>query len=119
MAAPISDMLTRVRGEIAQRYMRVPKLIRFLGEHLMLGVAIGVAFAALILMTDISGIKSLIAESDNPYLAITLLYAMNALTFASLTMGIAVMTMPWDEPCDMRDPDDTDDDDQDDDPPKS
>ncbi len=93
--------------------MRVPKLLRFLGEHLAFGVAVGIAFAALVLMSNISGIKNLIEDSENPYLAVALLYAMNALTFASLSMGIAVMTLPMDAPCDMRDPEDLGDEDED------
>ncbi|MBL8884037.1 MAG: hypothetical protein JNL45_13395 [Hyphomicrobium sp.] len=104
--AAIAKLITRTRSSIAERYMRVPKLLRFLGEHLAFGVAVGIAFAALVLMSNISGIKNLIEDSENPYLAVALLYAMNALTFASLSMGIAVMTLPMDAPCDMRDPED-------------
>jgi len=104
--AAIVKLITHTRTSIAQGYMRLPKLLRFLGEHLVFGVAVGVAFAALVLMSNISGIKNLIEASANPYLAVALLYAMNALTFASLSMGIAVMTLPMDAPCDMRDPED-------------
>lgn len=117
MASNLSRLLARTRASLTERYMRLPKLVRFLGEHLAFGAAIGVAFAALVLMSNISGIKDLIAESQNPYLAVVLLYAMNALTFASLSMGIAVMTMPMGDPCDMRDPEDRADDDDDEDKP--
>ncbi|MGE0055104.1 MAG: hypothetical protein AB7S74_12920 [Hyphomicrobium sp.] len=116
MAATLSNFITRARASVIKRYMRLPTLLRFLSRHLAFGVAVGIAFAALILMSNISGIKDLIEESENPYLAVALLYAMNALTFASLAMGIAVMTMPMDDPCDMRDPEDKgDDDDKEDD----
>ncbi len=108
--AAIAKLISRTRSSIAERYMRLPKLLRFLGEHLAFGVAVGIAFAALVLMSNISGIKNLIEDSENPYLAVALLYAMNALTFASLSMGIAVMTLPMDSPCDMRDPEDPGDD---------
>lgn len=91
-------------------FAKVPKLLRFLGLHLALGAAIGVAFAALVIMSNVSGIKTLIAESSSPYLVLTLLYAMNALTFASLGMAIGVMTLPLDPGCDMSDPEDRDDD---------
>lgn len=92
------------------RMDRIPRLLRFLGLHLAFGAAIGVAFAALVIMSNVSDIKTLIAESSNPYLALALLYAMNALTFASIAMGVGVMTMPFDASCDMRDPEDRDDD---------
>ena len=87
----------------------MPELLRFLGVHLAFGAAIGVAFAALVVLSNVSGIKTLIADSSNPYIALAMLYGMNALTFASLAMGIAVMTMPFDGPCDMRDPEDRED----------
>lgn len=88
------------------RLDRVPRLLRFLGLHLALGLAIGVAFSSLVIMSNVSGIKTLIAESSSPYLAVALLYAMNALTFGSLAMGIGVMTLPMAGPCDMSDPED-------------
>ncbi len=44
--AAIVKLITNTRASIAQRYMRLPKLLRFLGEHLAFGVAVGVAFAA-------------------------------------------------------------------------
>lgn len=93
----------------ASRFDDMPRLVRFLAVHLIFGLALGVAFGALILISNISGIKTLIAESSNPYLAFALLLGMNALTFGSLSMGIGVMTLPLDSVCDMRDPEDRDD----------
>lgn len=84
--------------------IRLPRLLRFLGLHMALGIAIGVAFAAMVVLSNVSGIKDLIAASEEPYLVLTLLLVMNALTFASLAMGIAVMTLPFEDCCDMRDP---------------
>jgi len=94
----------------ARPYEGIPRLLRFLSLHLAFGISVGVAFAAIVVLSNVSGIKTLIAESSNPYLALGLLYAMNALTFGSLAMGIGVMTLPMDKPCDMRDPEDRDDD---------
>lgn len=86
-----------------------PKLLSFLALHLALGAAIGVAFASLVIMSNVSDIKTLIAESAEPYLALALLYAMNMLTFGAMAMGVGVMTLPLDAPCDMSDPHDRDD----------
>lgn len=88
----------------------MPRLLRFLGLHLAMGVAVGVAFAAIVILSNVSGIKTLIADSSSPYLVLALLYIMNALTFGSIAMGIGVMTLPMDRGCDMRDPEDRPDD---------
>ena len=83
----------------------LPHLLRFLALHLALGAAVGVAFASLVVLSNFSGIKDLIATSEQPYFVLFLLWFMNALTFASLAMGIGVMTLPRDEEtCDMRAP---------------
>lgn len=104
--------LPKPRPAKAARWANIPQLVRFLALHLGLGIAIGVAFASLVIMSNVSGIKTLIAESSNPYLVLVLLYASNALTFGSLAMAIGVMTLPFDGGCDMRDPEDRGDDDK-------
>ena len=87
----------------------IPKLLRFLGLHLATGVAIGVIVASLMIWSNLSGLKDLLVEAKDPFIAIFLLYAFNALTFGSVSMGIGVMTLPYDGVCDMRDPHDHDD----------
>lgn len=101
------DLPTPPRAKPALQ--RWPKLLTFLAVHLAFGAAIGVAFSSLVIMSNVSDIKTLIAESAEPYLAVALLYAMNILTFGAMSMGIGVMTLPLDAPCDMRDPQDRDD----------
>ena len=85
---------------------RVPRLLRFLGLHMAAGLAIGVLVASAMIMTNLAGLKDLLIESQEPVLAMFLLYAFNALTFGSVCMGIGVMTLPYEGTCDMRDPDD-------------
>ena len=85
---------------------RVPYLLRFLGLHMATGLAIGVLIASLMIFTNLAGLKDLLVEAQEPFIAIFLLYAFNALTFGSVAMGIAVMTMPYEGVCDMRDPGD-------------
>jgi hypothetical protein len=84
----------------------LPKLLRYLGLHMMSGFAIGVIVASAMIFGNLAGLKDLLVEAQEPFVAIFLLYAFNALTFGSVSMGVAVMTMPYDGPCDMRDPDD-------------
>lgn len=93
----------------ASKPERVPKLLWFLGINLIIGAAIGVAFASVVILLNTGGIKDLIAGSKEPFFAIALLYAMNALTFASLAMGVAVMRLPYDGLVDMREREDPDD----------
>lgn len=73
---------------------QVPPLLRFLGLHLVLGAAIGVAFVSLIILANVGGLKNLIVEAQNPFLPLLLLYTFNGLTFSSVTMGIGIMTRP-------------------------
>ncbi|MGE5265935.1 MAG: hypothetical protein ACM3L9_01075 [Deltaproteobacteria bacterium] len=89
-----------------KRNARLPHLVRFLGLHMATGLAVGVLIASLMIFTNLAGIKDLLVETQEPFIAIFLLYAFNALTFGSVAMGIAVMTMPYDGICDMRDPGD-------------
>lgn len=85
---------------------RIPELIRFLGLYLAVGLAIGVIVASIMIVSNLAGLKTLLVEAQEPLVAIMLLYAFNALTFASVTMGVAIMTLPYDGLCDMRDPED-------------
>ncbi len=73
-------------------------LLRFLALNLGIGVGTGMAVAALILLGNVGGLKSLLETAADPWLAMFLLYVMCALTFGSLAMGVAVMAMPYDPP---------------------
>jgi len=88
---------------------KTPTLIRFLGLHLATGLAIGVIVASLMIWSNLAGLKDLLVQEEHPFVAIFLLYAFNALTFGSVSMGVGVMTLPYDGVCDMRDPNDKDD----------
>lgn len=75
---------------------RLPTLLRFLGLNMALGAAIGVAFVSVVILSNTAGLKDLIATSSEPLLPLFLLYFFNALTFAGITMGVAIMRLPWD-----------------------
>lgn len=77
---------------------RWPPMFSFLGKHLAFGSAMGLLFVAMMMATDTAGLASLILESDAPALALFVFTAFNCLTFSSLAMGIAIMTMPRDAP---------------------
>lgn len=82
----------------------VPRLVRFLAQHMAFGIALGAAFASLLIMTDAGGLRTVLDRVSEPFIALLLLYVMCALTFGSVAMGVGIMSLPWGEPCDMRDP---------------
>lgn len=78
----------------------MPKLVRLLALHAGLGFALGVAFAATLVLADVGGLKQLLDASPDRLLALGALETLCGLTFASLVMGWAVMTLPYGEPDD-------------------
>ncbi|HRK17559.1 MAG TPA: hypothetical protein PK970_01270 [Hyphomicrobiaceae bacterium] len=74
---------------------RTPRLLRFLAQHLAFGVALGLAIALIIASANIGGFRTLMTSDQNPLLVLFLLMVTLGLTFGSLAMGIAVMTLPW------------------------
>lgn len=81
----------------------MPKLLIFLALNAALGAGLGVLTASLVVMSNIAGLHDLIVAAREPFVPLLMLYVFNALTFASLAMGIAVMTLPFDGQSDMRD----------------
>lgn len=80
-----------IRDAATRSVERLPPLLRFLGVHLIAGAAAGVVFVSLIVLFNVGGLKSLLREVDNPVLPLAALYVLHMLTFASVTMGAAVM----------------------------
>lgn len=82
------------------------RLLAFLGLNCALGVAGGVAFAAVIILSNVGGIGDLLEASSEPVIPMILFFASCALTFGSIVMGAAVMMLPLeaagpdDEPAD-------------------
>ena len=90
-------MRTNFRKQ-AEPPRRLPPLLHFLGLHLVLGAAIGVGFVSVMVLLNMAGLKDLIAEADDPVLPLLLFYVFNVLTFSSVSMGIAIMTLPAGKP---------------------
>lgn len=85
-------------GAEADRPRRLlPPLFRFLGLHLIMGIAIGTAFVSLIVLFNVGGLKELLVESNDGILALALLYIFNVFTFSSVSMGVAVMLIKTEE----------------------
>lgn len=75
----------------------MPFLVRFLIRHALVGLAIAVVAVGLIMWSDISGLGTLIARSEQGLFVLVLLTVMMGLTFSSLQMGFAVMLLPGDD----------------------
>lgn len=77
-----------------------PSLLRFLGLHCAMGVAAGIVAAAVVVLVDLGGMKQLLTESSEPFIPMFVLFAMFALTFGALKMGMAIMSLPLEAPDD-------------------
>ena len=75
-----------------------PSLLAFLGLHCAMGVATGIFVAAIVVLIDVDGLKQLLTDSSEPFVPMILLFAMFALTFGALKMGIAIMSLPLEGP---------------------
>lgn len=75
-----------------------PSLLAFLGLHCAMGVATGIVVAAIVVLIDLGGVKQLLTDSSEPFVPMILLFAMFALTFGALKMGIAIMSLPLEAP---------------------
>ena len=76
---------------------RLPHLVRFLLLHAGLGAVAGCCLAIVLLTIPSLPIGTLMAGTETPYAAAFLYFGSFAFTFASLAMGAAVMTLPWDD----------------------
>lgn len=85
------EIWREIRNAVERRVERLPPLLQFLGIHLVLGAAIGVAFVSLIVLFNVGGLKDLLREVEDPVVPLAALYVLHMLTFSSVTMGAAVM----------------------------
>ncbi len=72
----------------------MPALIRFVIRHGLIGFCIGVGFTALLLVLDVSHLRTLTEGSWEGLAARLLLAYFMATTFAAAQIGIAVMFPP-------------------------
>ena len=68
------------------------RLLKFLAFHCLCGVVLGCALVAAILLTDMFGITTLIAQADAWVEALLLLFVFFSVTFGSLVVGTAIMS---------------------------
>ena len=73
-----------------RRWLRLPKLVRFMLVHSANGMVVGCLFLFALIWLDVAGIGRLLAQ-DASGLATFVLFFQTALTFGAVSMGIAVM----------------------------
>lgn len=71
----------------------MPEPVRFMIKHALFGYAAAAIFVTAFLVLDLGGLASLMRSSEFGLLAMALLFFFTGLTFASLQMGIAVMSL--------------------------
>ena len=75
---------------IRRHWMQLPRLVRFLLIHAANGMVIGCLLVFGLVWFDVAGLGRLLANSG---LATFMLFFQTALTFGSVSMGVAVMRL--------------------------
>lgn len=71
----------------------MPMLVKFMLRHALIGGGAAIVFVAAILALDVGGLATLIGTSSFGILAVALLTFFMGLTFGSLQMAFAVMSL--------------------------
>ena len=75
----------------------MPNLFKLLARNLVLGVVAGWITLALLIATNTAGLSDVVFGSSTPLLPIAILAFGFTITFGSLSMGAAIMLMPYDK----------------------
>lgn len=75
-------------------WSRLPKLVRFILIHAVIGMSLGLAATVLIISRDLFGLGSLLATST---LATVIFGFQMALTLGAIQIGVAVFSKNWDD----------------------
>jgi hypothetical protein len=67
--------------------------VRFLAQHLAVGLGAAALFGGLLILADIGGLRQLAMADENGWLYILLLFFGLAVTFGSAAMGVSVMNL--------------------------
>lgn len=71
----------------------MPKLVKLYIRNVLIGFGISAAFVAMILATNMVGMRDLVLNSSSGLLAVFLLWFMNGIVFAGVQFAWAVMSM--------------------------
>lgn len=78
-------------AEAQRRWRRMDRLVRMMIVNWLSGMAVGVVCAALALIFDIAGLRTLLSNSDVAFLGAAMLIAACAFSFGGIVCATAVM----------------------------
>jgi hypothetical protein len=76
---------------------QLPKLVRFMLSHALVGALIGLAMAATLVAANVSGLLDLLVASKEPIVPTVLLAAGFSTFISSVWVSAAVMLNWWDD----------------------
>ncbi len=85
-------------GAVPQQGRQDWRLVRFLVRHALVGIAVGWNLLGLLLVLDVAGLGTLVAQSAHRWEALALLLAGFAVTFGGVAMATAIFLIPFEEP---------------------
>lgn len=77
------------------------EVLRFLGVHLVYGLAAALTFGIAVLATNLGNLRTLLMESSNPGTVMVLFFFGLFVTFGSVGMGVGIMSMASDDESDL------------------
>jgi hypothetical protein len=74
--------------------------LRFLGTHLVCGLAAGLTFGGAVLLINLGNLRTLALESAHPATVLVLFFFGLLVTFGSVGMGVGIMSLASDDDSD-------------------
>ncbi|MGE5515378.1 MAG: hypothetical protein ACM31D_06100 [Bacteroidota bacterium] len=74
--------------------------LRYLGAHLVYGLAAAMTFGIAVLMTNLGNLRTLALESSSPVTVLMLFFFGLCVTFGSVGMGVGIMSLSSDDDSD-------------------
>ncbi|HTH17271.1 MAG TPA: hypothetical protein VL974_11510 [Magnetospirillum sp.] len=71
--------------------------LRFLGVHLVYGLAAALTFGIAVLLTNLGNLRTLALESSHPAMVLVLFFFGLFVTFGSVGMGVGIMSLANDD----------------------
>ena len=76
---------------VRRQWRQMDRLVRMMIANWLIGMAVGLVCATILLALDIAGVRSLLWRSDMPVTATLMLFASFAFTFGGLVCAAAIM----------------------------
>lgn len=72
-------------------------VLKFLGAHIVYGLAGALTFGIAVLMTNLGNLRTLAFDSAHPVLILVLFFFGLFVTFGSIGMGVGIMSLAHDD----------------------